>query len=121
MLKQTMQADSIISRTHAVVQEWIEVRGNLLEASAPIGLVAFDLLRAIGLPSNGIEMALGSDLCVKVDPETFYTPYLANQLKCALCEEEASQVVNTKGGNNLLVCNEHKTALVELGAKVVSA
>lgn len=118
MVKQMMQANYIMRSAARFIGEQQQVRGDLTTAQAPVGLIVFDLLRAIGVPMNGLEMLLGSEFVESIDPVAFNTSF-QDEFKCNLCEETARKMVCTCGGNHMLVCHRCATDLEKFGATVV--
>jgi hypothetical protein len=73
----------------------------------PVATLVFDVLKAMGIPDNSLNMVLTPGELGQIDdPE--YTA--ADCLKCQLCAEEATKLMPYRG-NWLLLCDDHEHAL----------
>jgi len=112
MLKQSIEVNSIILGAAGMLRELEELPGDQAMVAK---VVAYDLVRSIGLPLNGLRMIFGG-LVSETEP---IGQADAAPLKCQLCEDPAENVVRTTGGHNLVVCHRCASGLELHGAQVV--
>lgn len=114
MLRSALHIDCITAAAAAFYRSQESERGDMLNALAPVGMIVHDILTAIGLPENAIEMVMRFDASRlgKMEP-TQYAPMTC----CFGDDTPATRLIESKDGPRA-VCERHAEELAALGYKV---
>lgn len=106
MIKRSvMSVDSMLAQLSVLCNMWrAEFGQDLSKVDMPVSEVVFDVLKAIGIPDNGVGLVL--QVQGKEDGE--------KQLPCSFCEEPAAYLAQAKR-EPVLVCAKHSADATKQG------
>jgi hypothetical protein len=119
MVRQQVDLPTMVLNAHKflVLQDCEMMRDQLdYEARQRERLKSYALLRALGVPYNGLRMLFG-EMAQQLEPVLAFPP--RQQIKCALCGDDADALVQTKGLTLMAVCDDCKAHLVSVGCQVI--
>ena len=104
MIRQTLYVDDSIKSAQILINDLRAEIGPLGMCQLPAANIIFDVLAAIGIPPNGIQIALGADY-EQYQPMEYEQQ--ATDACCFICHKPATQLVTNIDGAGRLACDLH--------------
>lgn len=111
VMHQQMNVSAIIARLAELNQDYRKSYGDLDHTFQIVSTLMFDVLSALGIPENGVQMVLSQ--------EKLPISQAVNSLHCCFCSERATHIV--QGKEYLLVCARHAREGVNAGFRLVAS
>lgn len=109
MIKRSvMSVDAMLAQLSMLCNTWrAEFGQDLNQVEMPVSEIVFDVLKAIGIPDNGVGLVL--QFTGKEEGE--------QQLPCSFCEEPAAFIAQAKR-EPVLVCAKHSADATQQGWQI---
>ena len=111
--RKVLYLDNMVGASAALVDSMRAERGDLMAVQAPVALVVFDVLHAIGMPEDAICIIMGNVLYEQVNE---YAAPTDKRLTCEFCDQTAAMVLPYPDGYRI-ACGDHAFEIVMAGTK----